>query len=107
MTILNHSVSTWLAGTQPFHTLFIQQSSGAEVDKLNIVTEFPCLLAPHFTKKTNARIERADPRFCHLPPLPLTICATPHPSWTQFLKKNTVRGGGIRDPFFKHAENPD
>ena len=43
VTILNYSTSAWLAGTQPLHT-FILQPSWAEVDKLNIVTEFPCVL---------------------------------------------------------------
>ena len=43
VTILNYSTSPWLAGTQPLN-IFILQPSGAEVDKLNIVTEFPCLL---------------------------------------------------------------
>ena len=37
------STSAWLAGTKPFHT-FILQSSWPEVDMLNVVTEFPCLL---------------------------------------------------------------
>ena len=38
-----HGNSVWLADTQPLHT-FILPSSWAEVDKLNIVTAFPCLL---------------------------------------------------------------
>ena len=37
------NLATWLPGTQPFN-IFIYQPSWAEVEKLNIVTEFPCLL---------------------------------------------------------------
>ena len=43
VTTLNKSTSAWLADTQPLHS-FILQPSWAEEDKLNIVTEFPCLL---------------------------------------------------------------
>ena len=44
-TILNLSTSAWIAGTQSLNT-FILQPSWTEVDKLNIVIEFPCLLGP-------------------------------------------------------------
>ena len=43
VTILNLSTLPCVAGTQPLHT-FILQPSWVEVDKINIVTEFPCLL---------------------------------------------------------------
>ena len=43
LTILNLSTSAWLSGTHFLNT-FILQPSWAEVDQLNIVTEFPCLL---------------------------------------------------------------
>ena len=40
---INPSTSAWLAGKQPLNT-FTLQPSWAEVDKINIVTEFPCFL---------------------------------------------------------------
>ena len=43
MTTLNESTSDWLAGMQPLN-LFILQPSLAELDKVNIVTEFIYLL---------------------------------------------------------------
>ena len=43
VTILNLSTSAWIGSTQPLIT-FILQPSWAEVDDLNIVTEFPCFL---------------------------------------------------------------
>ena len=43
VTMLNLSTSACLACTQPLNT-FILQTSWTEVDKLNIVIEFLCLL---------------------------------------------------------------
>ena len=41
VTILNKSTSAWLARMQPLNT-FILQPTWVEVDKLNIISEFPC-----------------------------------------------------------------